>query len=149
MTVTIEKLASYLGKEASFFLADDPFKKWSFKRTLENDLDQPLIDYVFARDGMDFVCDERDRLRSIFLYSDKSRCFSEQVEDLPLTSNRQEVVARLGLPTKSGQRLSDPILGEYGPWDRFSRSGYAVHVEYRLDADIINKVTVMRADVVP
>ncbi len=149
MTVTIEKLASYLGKEASIVLADDPFKDWTFKRTLENDLDQPLIDYVFARDGMDFVCDEGDRLRSFFLYSDKSRRFSEPVEDLPLTSSRQEVIARLGSPTKSGGRISDPILGEYGPWDRFSRSGYAVHVEYRIDVAIINKVTVMRADVVP
>lgn len=149
MTVTIEKLASYLGREASLVLADYPFKDWVFARTLESDLDEPLIDYVFARDGMDFVCDAGDRLRAFFLYSDKSRCFRERVEDLPLTSSRQEVVARLGVPTKSGGRISDPILGEYGPWDRFSRPGYAVHVEYRLDADIINKVTVMRADIVP
>lgn len=149
MTLTIETLANYLGRDASVLLADPPFKNWAFEKFIENDLEKPLIDYVFAQDGMDFVCDGEGKVTSIFLYSDESRCFKEGVQNLPLTSSRQEVIARLGSPSKSGGRISDPILGEYGVWDRFSRSDYAIHVEYRLDADVIKKITLMRADVVP
>jgi hypothetical protein len=98
---------------------------------------------------MDFVCDEEDRVRSIYLFSDKARCFEEGVDDLPFASSRQEVLSRFGSPSKSGGKISDPTLGEYGAWDRFTRPGYVVHVEYRLDADGIGKITLMRADVVP
>jgi hypothetical protein len=98
---------------------------------------------------MDFVCDSQDKVNSIFLYSDGSRCFKEDIQDFSLTSTRQEVIARLGSPSKSGGRLSDPILGEYGAWDRFARTGFAIHVEYRPNVDVVNKVTFMRADVVP
>jgi hypothetical protein len=44
--------------------------------------------------------------------------------------------------------MIDPILGEYGPWDRFARLGYTIHVEYRADADCIKMITLMRPDVV-
>lgn len=149
MTLSIEVIASYLGKDASALLAELPFKSWTYERMIENDLEKPLIDYVFVQDGMDFVCDEEDKVSSIFLYSDESRCFKEGVQDLPLTSSRREVIDRLGSPSKSGGRISDPILGEYGSWDRFTRLGYVIHVEYRLNADVINKITLMRGDVVP
>ena len=67
-------------------------------------------------------------MNTIFLYADESRCFKEGVEDLPFTASRREVIARLGSPSKSGSRISHPILGEYGDWDRFARPGYAIHV---------------------
>ena len=149
MSLTIETLANYLGREASTLLADAPFKHWSFEKSLETDLEEPLIYYVFAQDGMDFVCDAEDKVQTIFLHSDESRSFTEGVDDLPFTSSRREVIARLGSSSESGGPTSDPVLDEYGRWDRFARAGYAIHVEYRLDADVINKITLMRADVVP
>lgn len=149
MTLTIRILASYLGRDASILLDATPFKNWTFEKSVEDDLEESLIDYVFAQHGMDFVCDGDDKVNSIFLYFDESRCFNEDIRDLPFDSGRQEIIARLGAPSKSGEKMSDPILGEYGAWDRFTRSGYAVHVEYRLDADVIKKITLMRADVVP
>ena len=149
MTFTTETLSHYLGKKASVLLADPPFKNWTFEKSFETGLEKLLIDYVFAQNGMDFVCDEDEKVNSIFLYADESRCFKEDVQDLPFTANRQGVIARLGSPSKSGGRFSDPILGECGAWDRFARFGYAIHVEYRLDASGIKKITLMRADIVP
>ena len=149
MTLTTETIAGYLGRQASAILADLPFKYWTFEKSVETDLAQPLIDYVFARNGVDFVCDENETVRSIFLYSNEFRCFKEGLQDIPFTSTRQDVVNRLGSPSKSGSRTSHPILGEYGGWDRFARPGYAIHVEYGIDADCIKKITLMRADVVP
>jgi len=142
-------IASYLGKDASVLLAEPPFNSWTYEKSFEDDLEKPRIDYVFAQGGMDFVCDRESKVRTIFLYSDDLRCFNENVQDLPLTSSRQTVIDYLGVPSKSGGKINDPILGEYGAWDRFVRPGYAIHVEYRLDVDIINKITLMRADVVP
>lgn len=149
MTLTIETLANYLGRDASDLLADPPFKNWSFKKSFDNDLEKPRIDYVFAQEGMDFICDGEDKVDTIFLYSDESRYLKEDIQDLPFTSSRKEVIARLGSPAKSGARSSSPFLGESGAWDRFTRSGHAIHVEYRLYADAIKMITLMRADVVP
>jgi len=56
---------------------------------------------------------------------------------------------RLGTPSKSGPRISDPILGEYGEWDRFTKAEHTIHVQFRPDADRIKQITLMRNDVVP
>lgn len=149
MSITIEALSNYLGRQASALLADQPFKNWIVERSFETGLEKPRIDYVFAQDGIDFVCDGEERVRSIFLYADESRYFREGVLDLPFTLSRQEVMVRFGPPSQSGGGIRDPILGEYGPWDRFARPGYVVHVEYRFDADAIKRLTLMRADAVP
>ena len=81
MTLTIAALAGYLGNPASRMLADSPFKNWAYVRSFEDDLDEPLIDYVFPANGLDFVCDGADNVASIFLYSDGSRSF-ESPRDL-------------------------------------------------------------------
>lgn len=149
MNLTTETLANYLGREAVTLLNDPPFKDWDFEKSFETDLEKIRIDYVFPQDGFDFVSDEEDKVDTIFIYSDQSRCFKEGVQDLPFTSSRQEVIARLGSPSKSGGRRTHPILGERGAWDRFERPGYVIHIEYRFDTDIVSKITLMRADVVP
>lgn len=147
--MTTKTLANYLGKPASNILDDAPFRDWFYERTIETDLEKPRIDYVFAHDGIDFVCDGEDNVRSIFLYFDEVRCFDENLVDIPYLAPREQIVESLGAPSKSGGRIKDPVLGEYGAWDRFIRPGYAIHVEYRVDVDRLKKVTLMRADAVP
>lgn len=149
MTLTIEMLANYLGRQASVLLADLPFRNWTVKRTSHTDREKPRIEYVFLHNGMDFVSDEEDNVSCIFFFSDESRCFTGGIQDLPFTSSRQEVLARFGSPAKSGGRLSDPILGEYGRRDRFSRGKYSIHIEFHLEVDCIKLITLMRADIVP
>ena len=146
MIINLEK---YLGKPASNMLSDAPFKDWVFERTFENDLKESRIDYVFPQNGLDFICDGDDRVRTIFLYSDDHRCVGKGPVDLPFSLTRQEVIERLGSPSKSGGLVNDPILGDFGGWDRFSRLSSSIHVEYSADSDRINKITFMRADVVP
>ena len=149
MSLTIETFSAYLGKQASILLGDPPFRDWTFEKSIETDLDKPCTDYVSAQHGMDFVCDEDDRVTTIFLYADESRFFEEGIEDLPFTLSHQEVTARLGFPSKSGGRSSHRILGDRGPWDRFDLPDYSIHVEYHLDVDRIKMITLMCADVVP
>jgi hypothetical protein len=149
MSLTTKTLADYLGGPVSVLLADAPFKHWTFQKSFENDLEEPLIDYVFAQNGMDLVCDGEDTVTIIFLYSDESRCFKEGLQDIPFSSTRQKIVDRLGPPSKSGGGMRDPILGDFGPWDRFAQQSYSIHIEYRMDADHIKMITLTRADVVP
>ncbi|EAS64857.1 hypothetical protein L4D04_21515 [Photobacterium angustum] len=149
MTLTIEMIASYLGKNSSAILSEHPFKNWKYEKSTENDLENTQFDYVFPDDGMDFVTDEQDKVSSIYLYFDGYRNFGEDLKDLELNSRRNEVIVLFGSPSKSGDAISDSVLGEYGAWDRFSRAGFAIHIEYRVGSETINKVTLMRADVVP
>jgi len=149
MSVTIKSVAAYLGKSASTMLSDAPFKGWEFDRAVDSDLDEPVIDYVFADHGLDFVCDQNDDVATIFFHSDEHRCFDEGFIDLPLSSNRRTVIDFLGPPAKSGEGIIDPVLGDFGPWDRFLQLGYAIHIEYRVGVDRIKKLTLMRNDMVP
>jgi len=124
-----------------------PFKNWNFKKSYDDDLE--LINYIFTHNGIDIVCDRDNKISTIFLYADETRCFVEELQDIPLSATRQEVIDHFGVPSRSGTGISDPKLGEHGAWDRFSRPSYYIHFEYRANADRINLVTLMRADVVP
>ena len=149
MSLTTEAFSRYFGKQASILLSDPPFKDWTFERFVDTDLEELRIDYIFAQHGMDFVCDEEDNVHTIFLYADESRSFQDGVEDLPFTLSLQEVIARLGFPSKSGDRRRHRILGDRGAWDRFDLPGHSIHVEYDLATDRIKMISLMRADVVP
>src|SRR6266404_2189171 len=142
-------LANYLGRPASVMLAASPFKLWPVEKSFEDELEQPIIHYVFPQHGLELRCDRDDNLSTIFLYSDEFNGFDESILEAPFSLTRQQVMERLGSPSKSGGKMSDPILGEYGAWDRFVRPGHTIHVEYRADADRIKKITLIRADVVP
>jgi|SRR5688572_6576797 len=149
MSLTTKTLANYLGSPASVILAEPPFKNWIFEKSYENDLEELRINYIFPENGVDLVCDAEERVTTIFLYSDQTRRFEEDLLDLPFLFTRRQVIECLGPPSKSGGRTNDPVLGEYGPWDRFAMPDYSIHVQFRVDADRINLITLMRADVVP
>lgn len=149
MTVTISSLAKYLGNPVSAMLTEEPFNNWDYETSFENDLEKPRIDYVFPQNGLDITCDGDERVTTIFLYADVSRHFAEGLHDIPFSATRQQTLALLGRPSRSGGRISDPILGEFGPWDRFDGSDYSVHIAYRADADRIKQITLIRADRIP
>ena len=148
ITSMTKTMFSYLGKPASVMLADVAFKLWPVEKSFEDDLEEPIIHYVFPQHGLELRCDGNDRVSTIFLYADEFGGFDECLFDIPFSSNRQQVTERFGSPLKSGGELSDPILGEYGAWNRFTRLGHEIHVEYRADADRIKMITLFRTDVV-
>lgn len=59
------------------------------------------------------------------------------------------MLAKLGVASKRGEEIDNPIFGRSGAWDRFARDGYAVHVEYRVGGGGVARITLMRADLVP
>jgi hypothetical protein len=57
---------------------------------------------------------------------------------------RAEIVASVGAASASGPPVQAPILGAYGPWDRFDMPSCRVHVEYALQGDGVRRITFSR-----
>lgn len=142
------KLVKYLGQKASVLLEAEPFMEWHVDRTIDDDSDPPLVSYSFGECGLQFNCDRDDEcIRSLFL--DKDKHAGIVLSEVPFGLHRAEVLSQFGNPSKSGDRVSHPILGNFGAWDRFRNSGYTLHVQYGVDKDRIEKITLMRNDVAP
>jgi len=143
-------IGKYLGAHISEFLSQKPFKDWEVERSTEDDLEQPIINYVFPGQGLQLRCDQYDKISVIFLDDRESDfdigdCFG----NLSFSHSRENVLSRFGRPSKSGEKRSHPVLGDYGPWDRFVLPSYTIHVEYQINSDLIKRITIMREDVVP
>lgn len=147
--LTIDALTDHLGKDATVLLEAEPFRNWRYERALEMDLGEPLTDYAFPDNGMDFVCDRAGTINTIFLYNDSSRRFAEAPPDLPLTARRPDVLAHFGTPTKSGEGFEDDVLGTFGAWDRFDTVERSVHVEYAPHSETVRRITLMRGGTAP
>jgi len=143
------KIADFLGKAVSNMLQEEPFKNWPFDKSVDDDLEETITNYVFIKHGLALSCDADGKISSIFLYSDKYNGFDESLFEIPFSLRREQVLAHFGIPAKSGKQHSDPILGEYGEWDRFTQANYVIHIEYRRDCDGIKMITLMRLDVAP
>ncbi len=135
----------FLGCLSSEFLARLPFCEWEVRRSIARGVPEKQILYEFAGRGLELVCGGDERIRTIFL----ERGLEEGLVELPFTWSRGEVLARFGEPEKSGAVYESPFLGPCGAWDRFGQPEGTVHVQYQLEADEIERVTLMRADVVP
>ena len=140
------KLTTYLGRKASDLMGQPPYDRWTFERTVEDDLPREPIDYVCDDEGLSFNCDGDERIQSIFLNAGNLGYFEL---DLPSQSGRQDVLTGLGVPSCSGEPQRVQYLGDYGAWDRFDYENHSVHISYELHADRICMVTLMLSDVVP
>lgn len=138
-------LTRYLGKSATDLLASAPFSSWVFSKSIDDDLAEMRINYSCESENFDFVCDSDDRITTIFL---TSALFAYQEIDLPTGSSRNDVIAAFGKPSRCGQPSNDPILGEYGAWDRYDLVNYSLHIEYRVYVDQVKMVTLMIPSVV-
>ena len=143
------RIPEFLGKHVSILLEGTPFKDWPVEKVIEDDLEEKLTSYIFKNHGFEVSCDPNDKISVIFLYPDKYGGFDERLCDIPFSWNRKQVLETLGSPSKSGGKTSHPILGDYGPWDRFTRGGYTIHIGYQTRSDEIKQITLMRSDVVP
>jgi len=141
------KMINYLNKHVSTLLNDVPFKDWPVERHAESDLDEIRVYYLFKERDLEILCDQDEKIRVVFLNAEECDCV--RLSDIPFNYTKMQVQEHLGKPSKSGGKIFDPILGEYGAWDLFSFSRHTIHVEYRTDSDSIRRITLMRTDAVP
>ncbi len=139
------KLTQYLGADVNSLLRIPPFSGWDVTKSTEQDLPKKEVWYEFEGHGIEVICDEADRIQTIFLH----RGDGEALSEIPFSASRREVLERYGSPSKSGEPARIPVLGDRGSWDRFTLPGAAIHVQYRLDRDEIEMITLMHPDTVP
>ncbi len=144
-------MTDFLGEPVSKMLETDPFRSWAVQRIVENDSDEPLVQYIFEDRGLEVQCDGDDHVETIFMYSAKYGGFDESLLDFSFADSREQVLYHLGTPSRSGEKTSDPILGESGAWDRFdyTEPDLSAHFQYNLVGQGISMFTLMRGDVVP
>jgi hypothetical protein len=145
MTNSNIELAEFLGTHISDLLAISPFSVWAVTRSVDEDLPRKEIWYEFEGHGVEVICDDDDRIRTIFLH----RGDGEALSGVAFSLSRREVLDRFGGPSKCGSAVRIPALGEKGAWDRFKLLGGSIHVQYRLDRDEIDLITLMRRDAEP
>jgi hypothetical protein len=135
-------LTDYLGTDVKELLKVAPFSVWGVTRTVEQDLPMMEIWYEFEGHGVEVICDGADRIKTVFLH----RGGGEALSEVPFSLGRKEILERYGSPSKSGAVADIPVLGELGAWDRFDLGTATVHIQYRLDRDEIEMVTLMSPD---
>lgn len=141
-------LAKYLGKKSSDLLEDEPFKNWNVEKSKDDDSNPPLIRYIFKECGIELSCDQADeKIRSLFI--NKDNFDGEVLSEIPFTLKRENILTILGVPSKSGEAFSHPALGEFGAWDSFGDNEFTTHVQYKVNSNSIERITLMRNDVVP
>lgn len=139
-------MEKYLGKSAATLLAAPPFAGWEYERSVESDLDRPAVLYIFTNKGLEVRCNENDEVESLFCTSGN---FDESLIEFSFANKRNDVMAILGEPEKSGNKMEDPILGNYGAWDRFNRGETTIHFQYAFSNDETEKITFMLSSVAP
>lgn len=137
-------LVNYLGKSISALLEVPPYSSWEYERTVDDHLPDLQIDYVCEEEGLEIQCDSDGRIRSVFL---TSADLIHRELDLPLQSERSDVLASFSTPSKSGGPCESDLLGEYGEWDRYDDRHRSLHIEYCPNSVRIRMVTLMRFDV--
>jgi hypothetical protein len=139
------KLTAYLGRPVIELLTSEPFCRWKVTRSIEEDLPQKEIWYEFEGRGVEVIGDETDHIRTIFLH----RGDGEALSEIAFSLSRQAVMDRFGSPEVSGNAVRIPVLGDKGAWDRFRLPSDSIHIQYRLDRDEIDMITLMRRGTEP
>lgn len=140
------QLIEYLGKHVSQLLEDHNFQLWPYEESLEDGLSENIAHYLFIGNGLELQCDCNDIINAIFMHSAEYGGFDESLIEFSFNMTRNKVREHLGMPSKKSEKLIHPILGECGPWDRFTKSEGTIHFEYFLDASAINKITLMSSN---
>ena len=141
-------LSKYLGKHSSVLLNINPFRKWGVTRRVDDDSCPPLVGYVFSGHGLQISCDrDAETIRSIFIETEKND--GVVLSQIPFNIERDALISLIGLPVKSGKKVTHAVLGSFGLWDRFQVGNYMLHIQYCVNVDKIEKITLMRGDVAP
>lgn len=96
--------------------------------------------------GISFVLGDHVTIGAIQLHSDGHEGFSAYTGSLPneldFNMGKSDVRAALGEPEKYGEEKEVAIFGKIPAWDRFSRKGFKLHVEYEFGGKKIRMVSV-------
>jgi hypothetical protein len=98
-----------------------------------------------ARDaGLEIAADSYGVVTTVFLHFDGEDGFEPYRGEIPgggSLPRRAGLWAALGRPDESGEPRRDPLLGDYGPWDRWLLRDCLLHAQYALDGQNLRRIT--------
>jgi len=88
--------------------------------------------------------DSNNIITTVFLYLNNG---CNGILDLDRTMGRSDVLSLLGDPISTGEPHSDPILGEFGAWEKYFYNNLYVHIEHECEDRNIKQITIMVDDI--
>lgn len=146
---TARKLLSILGKSTT----SAAFQALVAADKLKRSKQPPSATHFIGKQAGYEIIAERDRVVTIFLYSEAAEGFAAFPRPLPFGvprgATRTEVRLFEVKPERSGKASTDDILGPRGAWDRFAVESIRVHFEYTHPGLQVKLVTIMTEDASP
>lgn len=137
------RLAAHLGRHVDHLLGASPFSEWERPAGIVDE-ERGRVAYELAGRGVELSCDAHRMLITIFL-----RREAEGLFELPFRSTRAAVAEALGRASRRGRASHVHGLSPTGAWARFDRAAFSLHVQFALDRDEIEMVTLMHPTAVP
>jgi hypothetical protein len=101
--------------------------------------------YLAREAGLEIAADTSGVVTTVFLHFDGDDGYTPYHGEIPggggSVPRRAGMWASLGRPDQSGEPRHDPVLGDYGPWDRWLLPGFVLHARYALDGQNLCRVT--------
>lgn len=131
-------ISNFLGHNINDLLATSPFDQWRIEEHYEIELLE--YHYAFPLNGISFRCNKSKIIESIFLDASSDIESAEGQFEVELQSTREQVLNKLGTPSYSRGVRHVQYLGQIGPVDKFSRSGFTIQITYTCDSGRVDKV---------
>jgi hypothetical protein len=109
--------------------------------------------YLSRGAGVELAADAHGMVTTVFLHFHGDDGFTSYQGEIPggagSIPRRTHLWATLGQPDEQGDPYRDRFLGDYGPWDRWLLPGYALHAQYAVDGECLERVTLTLPDRLP
>jgi hypothetical protein len=99
-----------------------------------------------ADSSMSLWLDQQRHVSTIFLHA--AHLIEGQI-GLSEPVSLIEVLAKFGVPSRSGEPQPDGFFGPRGEWVRYDDPKHCMHIEFHHDADRIHCVTLMEKSIAP
>jgi hypothetical protein len=105
----------------------------------------PSRSYLSRGAGVELAADTHGTVTAVFLHFHGDDGFQSFRGEIPGGAGsvpcRAHLRAMLGAPDEQGDPYHDRFLGDYGPWDRWVLAGFALHAQFAMDGESLDRVT--------
>jgi hypothetical protein len=109
--------------------------------------------YLSRDAGVELAADAHGVVTAVFLHFHGDDGFASFQGEIPggagSVPRRTHLWAMLGHPDEQGDPYRDRFLGDYGPWDRWVLTGFALHAQFGVDGERLERVTLTLPDRLP
>ncbi len=106
--------------------------------------------YLSRDAGVELAADAHGLVTTVFLHFHGDDGFTSFQGEIPggagSVPRRTRLREMLGHPDEQGDPYRDRFLGDYGPWDRWTLPGFALHAQFAVDGERLERVTLTLPD---